>query len=104
MVLEFVCSRRLMTHRRIVGSLILLGSLACSVQNAEEPGRRAGEARPAESAAAESAVEDFFPLLAPIFVTERDLAQLRVGQTARVRLEVFPIRSSTESSERSTRR
>ena len=38
-------------------------------------------------------VEDFAPLLAPVFVSESEWTRLRVGQEARVRLEVFPDRA-----------
>ena len=38
-------------------------------------------------------VEDFAPLLAPVFVSESEWTRLRVGQEARVNLEVFPDRT-----------
>ena len=35
-------------------------------------------------------VEDFFPLLAPVFVSEKEWTQVRVGQAARLQVDVFP--------------
>ena len=37
------------------------------------------------------AVEDFFPLLAPVFVSEQEWTQVRVGQAARLQVDVFPL-------------